>query len=46
MTAPTSTQPDARALLTLFETVAPADKDKLDEIDARVWCRVNDKEFS
>lgn len=35
----------AQELLKMIETVDPNDKAKLDEIDARVWCYINDREY-
>ena len=36
---------DAEIIFKMIETVDPADTAKLDEIDARVWCWLNNKIF-
>ena len=36
---------EAKKILELIENVDPSDTDKLDEIDARVWCWLNGKKF-
>lgn len=36
---------EAQKILKMIETVDPEDSDKLDEIDARVWCWLNDKNW-
>lgn len=36
---------EAETILKLIEAVDPTDADKLDEIDARVWCYINKKYF-
>ena len=36
----------AQEILRMIEEVDPADTAKLDEIDARVWCYLNDKPFA
>jgi len=43
MTNETEHEPDAVKLLQMIETVDPSDTAKLDEIDARVWCFLNDR---
>lgn len=36
---------DAQTILKMIEAVDPADTAKLDEIDARVWCLLENKKF-
>lgn len=36
----------SKQLLEMIENVDPEDTDKLDEIDARVWCWLADKEYA
>jgi hypothetical protein len=36
---------ESETILKMIETADPADTMKLDEIDARVWCRLSDKRY-
>lgn len=40
------TNNEAQKILDMIENVDPSDTDTLDEIDARVWCFINQKEIN